>query len=269
LDRNFTLLTITVVVIGLFFGAFIASRTASTGPAIQSSSSAQAYGPSEQGASSRSGSAGAADSSQTQSSSPISGSVASLNGDILTVTTRQGDTKVKVTGAKIQKTVDGTADDLKAGETVVVTGEQDSSGSFVASTIQVRPSDAGSQTGFRGQRQGDSQAQSSGQNPARGQGQRIRALFGSVVSVEGDTLTLRSQQGETSQVKIPAARIEKTADGSTDDLKPGETVMITGERAADGTISATTILIRPSTSTGRPATTSSSQPAPTATPSKS
>lgn len=44
--------------------------------------------------------------------------MASVNGDGLTTTTRQGDTKVKVTGAQIQETVVGTANDLTAGETV-------------------------------------------------------------------------------------------------------------------------------------------------------
>lgn len=288
MNVRFSMLFVAVVAGGLFVGAFAASRTAFPQPTVQSGSFVLSGAGSAQGGAGQSGGQGAATTGQGQGAAPVFGPVASVDGDTLTVTTRQGDTRVKVAGARIQKTVDATADDLKAGEQVVVVGQQGSDGSFTASTIQIRPADAGGQAGFQGQRQGQgagqaqgqaegagrgqgqtqgagqAQSQGGGQGQARGQGQAqgMRSLFGSVDSLEGDTLALKSQQGETTRVKITGARIEKTADGTAADLKAGVTVTVTGQRGSDGTVSASSVQIMPAGAPGS----GSSQAGPTATP---
>ena len=67
-----------------------------------------------------------------------------------------------------------------------------------------------------------------------------------VVSKVSDTsveITLRNQP---STIVINAQTLIYTsAAGSRADLKPGDTIVVTGERAADGTLSATSILIMP------------------------
>ncbi len=146
-----------VVVVGLAVGAFVASKTTQSGPIVQSVAFAQGGASSSQGQGggsrlgsngSNQGSADGQSAGQTQGrgAAPLSGSVTSRDGNTLTVNTQQGDKKVNIAGAKFQKTVDGTTADLKAGETVIVTGQQGSDGVFTASTIQIRPeSPAGGQ----------------------------------------------------------------------------------------------------------------------------
>ncbi len=76
-------------------------------------------------------------------SRPVAGSVVSIEGDVATVSTQQGEVKVKLSGAKIQKMVEGTVDDLKAGERVMVTGQQGSDGSYSATIVQIVPAGDG------------------------------------------------------------------------------------------------------------------------------
>jgi len=182
---------------------------------------------------------------------PVLGPVASVSGNTLTITTQQGDTKVNIAGARIQKSMDGTTDDLKAGVTVVVTGRPGSDGTVTATNIQITPVGALAegapqserQPPGQGRAQAPSQGQSQGQPQNRGQG--MRPIFGTVGSLQGDTLTVNDQQGNTIQVKVTGARIEKTVDGTVDDLKAGVTVSVVGQRGSDGTIAATSIQIRP------------------------
>ncbi len=252
------LLMFGVVVAGLALGAAIAAKTAPL-PAVAQAGAFQQNGGSQGQLGNRNGqgnggnAAGqAGQNGQGPGQRAVIGSVSSLSGDTLTVKTQQGDTKVNVSGAKIQKTVAGTTDDLKAGETVVAMGQQGSDGGFTATSIQIRPQDgsdtqpmAQARVGRQGgQGQGQAQAQGQTQGQAQTQGQGQRPLSGKVSSVSGDTLTLTTQQGDT-KIKIAGAQIQKTVDGTTDDLKAGETVVVTGEQASDGTVSANTISVRP------------------------
>jgi hypothetical protein len=80
----------------------------------------------------------------------VSGTVKSINGATLQVSTAQNVTTVTLnTATTIRKTLTGTTADLQPGVQVTVRGQADSSGNVTATTIQVVP--AG---GFPGQGQG-------------------------------------------------------------------------------------------------------------------
>ncbi len=244
-----------VVVAGLALGAFIASITIPSGPAAQPVALAQggASSSQEQGGGNRSGAAGSNQGSangqgsgqtQGQGTAPLFGSVTSRDGNTFTVSTQQGDRKVNLSGAKLQKTVDGTTDDLKAGERVVVTGQQGQDGVLAASSIQIRPDGSaggqGTMAGQSGQRQGQAQGQGQGQDSSQG----ARPVAGSISSVSGDTATVSTQQGDV-KVKLSGAKIRKTVEATADDLKAGERVVVMGQQGQDGSYTASSVQISP------------------------
>lgn len=153
MSRGFLLLLLAVVVGGLSLGAFLASATASAPRVAQASSFSRSGTPSENGqggtrnpaasgsapTSAQQGERGESSQRQGQDTRAIVGSVAARDGDSMTLSTSQGEVKVKLAGAKIQKTVDGTTEDLKQGLRVTVTGQQNTDGSYTASTVQILP----------------------------------------------------------------------------------------------------------------------------------
>jgi hypothetical protein len=70
-----------------------------------------------------------------------------------------------------------------------------------------------------------------------------RGVTGEVISLEGNTLTLSTLQNETKVTLSADTSIQKTAEGTTTDLQPGQQVMVTGERDADGNLTAIQITI--------------------------
>ncbi len=256
MNRRFVLLLSTVVAVGLGIGAFAASKTTSSGPVVQSLASFQGRSGSGQGGFNRQGANGATGNSSASNqanggkssqgprkgSRGVFGSVASRDGNTLTVNTQQGSTKVNLSGAKLQKTVDGTTSDLKSGETVLVMGQQGQDGVVTASSIQIRASGSTTPQGMAG-------GQRRGQN--QGQSHRNRPVVGTISSVSGDTTTVSTQQGDV-KVKLTGAKIEKTVDATADDLKAGERVMVTGEQDKDGSYTANAVEILPSGSSSTP-----------------
>lgn len=236
------------VTVGLLLVACSASSPAASVRDAQPSPPVQGSGPLGQGGAGQ-GSPGAA--TPLSGVVPISGSVPSTAGDTITVTTQKGDTMVKVTGARIQQTVEGTTADLTAGQTVIVTGQQASSGgAFTASSVEISPANGAGQPGFPGQgpAQGLGQGQglglAQGQAPLRGQTEPGQRMAGSVVSLEGDALVVKSQQGDATSVEVTGARIQKSVGGTVSDLVAGKSVTAIRQQGADGTAAAINILIR-------------------------
>lgn len=61
-----------------------------------------------------------------------------MNGDVLTLTTSQGSATVNIsTSTKVMVQKQGTADDLRAGARVMVTGDKQADGSINGNSIQV------------------------------------------------------------------------------------------------------------------------------------
>jgi len=68
------------------------------------------------------------------------GTIKSVEGDTLVVTTSQGDTQVQATNTTlIEKYPTASVGDLKVGERVVVSGSQNDDGSVTARSIQSLP----------------------------------------------------------------------------------------------------------------------------------
>jgi len=70
--------------------------------------------------------------------------------------------------------------------------------------------------------------------------------IGTVASIEGNTVTLTAPDGTTVRILISdSTTIQKMDEGSLDDLSPGESISVSGERGEDGSITATSIFITP------------------------
>ncbi len=254
LEKHFNLLLAAVVVVGLGAGAFLASLQSAQAGGGQTPSAAQRSSVPGQ----TQGGSTLANPATSSASSPgavagqtgdarsrlVMGSVASVDGDTLTITTQQGDTKVKLGGAKLEKTVAGSVEDLRPDQRVMLVAQQGQEGGYTASSVQILG--AGTPQAMAGQLRGAGQGQPQGQ----GQGQagadaRGRPLVGSVVSLEGDTLTLSpQQQGESNlKVKLGGAPIQKTVEATSADLKPGVRVVVTGQQGSDGSLTATEVQI--------------------------
>ena len=262
--KHFRLLVVAVVVVGLAVGAVLASVFAQPGPSIvvaptrtfgnfggQGSAQANGSGAGQTQAAGTGQGATAAQAGGLAGSRPVFGSVSSVTADAITVKAQQGDVNVKLSGAKVTKTVDGTTADLKAGETVSVVGQQQSDGSYNATTVQVLPANQPQRGTANAQRNAGGTAQSGGNGGNSGQA-RTRPLTGSVKSVDKGVMTVTAQQGDV-KVNLGSAKIEKVVDATTKDLQSGQQVLVTGQQGSDGSYTASQIEILPA-GAGAPAT---------------
>ncbi len=70
---------------------------------------------------------------------PVVGSITAVEGDTATVSTQQGEVKVRLSGARVQKMVEGAIEDLKAGQRVTIQAEQGADGVYAAGSVQIMP----------------------------------------------------------------------------------------------------------------------------------
>jgi len=75
-----------------------------------------------------------------QGGAGTSGTVKSVDGNTVVVTTRNGDVKVKLgQDTTVQKMAQGSLQDIQPGERIVVTGDTDSGGTVNARSVQLLP----------------------------------------------------------------------------------------------------------------------------------
>jgi hypothetical protein len=77
-------------------------------------------------------------------------------------------------------------------------------------------------------------------------------VFGQLKSVNGNTLTVTTQNGDETVDLTANTQIEKTTVGTTADLQAGEQLVVRGQRDSSGTVTAETIQI---TNNGAPQST--------------
>ena len=73
------------------------------------------------------------------------------------------------------------------------------------------------------------------------------AAFGTVESVSGNSIAVKTQSGTTTVKTDDKTTIRKTVTGTLDDLTAGTSVVVTGDAGADGSVTATSISINPET----------------------
>lgn len=101
-------------------------------------------------------------------------------------------------------------------------------------------------------RQGSFNQNGSGQNGGRMMGQNTRGgngggfTSGEVLSMDATSMTIKLRDGGSRIVLwSPSSKVEKTVEGSISDVAVGKSVMVTGTTNADGSVSATSIQMRP------------------------
>ena len=178
------------------------------------------------------------------------GTIASISGTKLTLTTAQGQATVNIGPAtRIEKAVTGALNDLVPGQVLIITGTPDSSGKNVTATnITIRqqdpnaplPSPDEANPSLR-RRPGNG----TGTGPSGTPGER--GIVGVLTTLNGNTLTITTAQ--TAQVQVivtvtPGTVIEKTASGIMADLKTGDFVTVFGTADSSGNINAVNITDR-------------------------
>jgi hypothetical protein len=83
--------------------------------------------------------------------------------------------------------------------------------------------------------------------PPTGNGTIIgRGTMGTIENIEGNTITVKTAAGTSVNVITSSATaVQKIDTGNVSDLKPGDTISVSGETQDDGTVQAASILISP------------------------
>ena len=152
----------------------------------------------------------------------LAGTVSSFDGVTLVLATRQGGpVKVQTSGSTaVTKTVTGTVSDIVPDVTVVVSGPVNPDGSYAASNVVIgAPGSRGSFGGRAG-------------------------TAGTVKTVNGADVVVTTAQGSPVTIVTSASTVvTKTVAGALSDLVPSEAVTVTGPQNADGTYTATRIVV--------------------------
>lgn len=84
----------------------------------------------------------------------VSGTISGLEAGTVTISTGQEEVKLKIAGARIQKQVEGSIQDLQSGQRVLVSGTRGSDGSYASAEIQILAATGQGPTGGGSRRQG-------------------------------------------------------------------------------------------------------------------
>src|SRR5215469_2600329 len=162
---------------------------------------------------------------QTQRGPSVVGTIQTINGSTITVQPASGDAvaTVQITDSTaIRKDVAQTIDAVKPGMSVLAIGQQNGN-TFEARLIQLR-TQAPPRNGGNGQ----------GGNGARGGQNGTSFVGGTVDSVSGNTIAVKTSEGSSVQVQLASnGRVVEQTSGSTSDLKQGEYVVATGQKQGD------------------------------------
>ncbi|NKM57888.1 hypothetical protein GFL21_25730 [Rhizobium anhuiense] len=164
----------------------------------------------------------------------IRGAIESLSGDQLVVKTREGSdaTITLKAGWKVGGIRKASVEDIKPGDFVGVASLPKGNGPDGAMEVLIFP--ASMKGTGEGNRPWDAQPNSQMTNAT---------VSNAVKSVEGHTITLTYQGKEKTITIADATPIVTLAPATKDDLKTGAGVIVTGEKAADGSISASQVAV--------------------------
>lgn len=171
-------------------------------------------------------------STQPRRGDRVFGTIQSISAGSFVVAGRDGDTyTVKTTAAtKVLTPAAARLGDIKAGDTVQLVATKAQDGSLTAAAVQDIPAGLGLAAGGRG---GVRETKSG----------RV-FVAGSVVSLNGTSLSVASANGEATTVAVPAsAKISRMTALPLTSLAAGAHVAATGRLNPDGSLSASTIVV--------------------------
>ena len=174
-----------------------------------------------------------------------SGTLTRIDGYVLTLTTSQGSVMVNIIAdnTTVQNVTKGTPADLHEGQYLIAMGSQDAGGTVTAASIMIQPQFQGTPTTFYDGARSDN-ASPRGGFPRGGGGRR--GASGTLTRVDGKTLTLTNSQGTATPLIISDnTTIQNFTTGTFADLHEGQYLNVTGPQAADGSVTATSIIIQP------------------------
>ncbi|OHV25621.1 hypothetical protein EOS93_21940 [Rhizobium sp. RMa-01] len=164
----------------------------------------------------------------------VRGAIESLNGDTLVVKTREGSdaTITLKAGWKVGGIKKASVEDIKPGDFVGVASLPKGSGPDGAIEVLIFPAS------MKGTGEGN------GPWDAQPNSQMTNATVSNAVkSVDGHTITLTYQGKEKTITISDGTPIVTLAPAAKDDLKAGAGVIVTGEKAEDGSISASQVAV--------------------------
>ncbi|HEX5506951.1 MAG TPA: hypothetical protein VFX37_00435 [Pseudolabrys sp.] len=168
----------------------------------------------------------------------IRGTIEQMNGQTMTVKSREGDTlKVKLTDdAKVLAIVKASLSDIKPGSFVGSTAMPQPDGSWDAVEVHIFPESM--RGSGEGDRPFDYKPKSTMTNGTVNTLSKAK-MAGAVTKEEGTTMTLHYKDGDKKINITPETKIVTYAPGSKDELKPGAKIIIgRAMRQSDGTLTA-------------------------------
>jgi hypothetical protein len=224
-----------LAVVVLIVGAIVGVKVAGGGKSSATTASAQNGGQGAPGAGGRGGGRGTV------------GTLQSVDGQTLTVATRNGNTTTVITSSstKFAKAVTGALSDIKVGDRVSARGTAD--GTSVAAqritdsgTTNMGFGGGGFGGGGQGRRPGGNAPPGSVPNSTRPDNGAFAT--GTVKSISGSILTVAQNDGTTKTVTTsPSTVVSIVKASSLQDLATGQTVTIQGKTNTDGTVTATAV----------------------------
>lgn len=188
--------------------------------------------------------------SDAQGGGFVAGTVKSVNGNTVTVTTNNnGDTQFQLSdSATVQKVVDATPFDLVPGKFVTVRGQQNADGTIEAASVQLSdqpPPQRSPGASPRTPRPGRSPRGGPGGfggGFSGGGGGGVTA--GMIKSVGNNSVTVSTTNRGDVVVQLPdSAVIRATVAGSPSDIAAGQTVLARGQKDANGVVVATSVQV--------------------------
>jgi hypothetical protein len=164
----------------------------------------------------------------------VRGTVVGFETPMLTVKTRQGDTAVVKLNQdwKISGVANASVKDIKQGDFLGIASVSKADGGSGALEVVVFPA-ALKGTG-EGDRPWDLQPNS----------RMTNGTVADVTDVNGRAVTLTYDNGQTKKISIPDSTPVVTFAAATPaDIKPGATVFVTAQRAADGTLTSSRVVV--------------------------
>jgi hypothetical protein len=184
------------------------------------------------------------------------GSVVSLSGSTLVLSTSNGDVTVDLgSSTTISETGTGSVSDITVGSCITATGSE-ASGEITANRLTVSPEvkgacpatpPGGDAGGFPGGRPNFSFAP----RPSGGYTSDFGSVRGVVTAVNAGTVTVQPSSGSSQDITVPStATVATTTPGSTSDLVSGTCVAAIGPTSSSGTVTASSLLVEPAGPSG-------------------